>query len=176
MVDTLKHNPYDFFMSKSAYDFSVKDIKGKSTPLSAYAGKVSLIVNVASKCGFTPQYKDLEAIQEHYASKGFTVLGFPCNQFLAQEPGTDEEIHQFCTSIYGVTFPMFSKVDVNGKNASPLFEHLKKEAGGLFFWTRAVKWNFTKFLVGKDGKVIARFAPTVNPKDIVPAIEKALAE
>lgn len=155
------------------YDFSVKDIKGKSVPLSKYKGKVLLIVNTASECGFTPQYKGLQALHEQYKDRGLAVLGFPCNQFGGQEPGDEKAIEQFCELNYGVSFPMFAKVDVNGDNADPLFVHLKKAAPGLL-GSEAVKWNFTKFLVKPDGSV-TRFAPQDEPASIAKDIEKALA-
>lgn len=160
-------------MSKSIHDFTVKNSQGKDVSLSDYKGKVVLIVNVASKCGFTPQYDGLEKIFEQYQSQGFTVLGFPCNQFGAQEPGNDQEIQQFCQLTYDVKFPVMAKVDVNGDGAVPLYQYLKSESPGIL-GTEAIKWNFTKFLVGKDGKVINRYAPQTEPKDIAKDIEKAL--
>jgi len=133
-----------------------------------------LVVNTASKCGFTPQFTGLEAVFQRFHDKGFVVLGFPCNQFLNQDPGSDSDIAQFCSLDYGVTFPMFAKIDVNGPDAHPLFQHLTQAAPGLL-GSKKVKWNFTKFLVGKDGKVIDRYAPTTKPEDLVADIEKALA-
>ena len=158
----------------TVHDFSALGIDGKTRQLADYAGKVLLIVNTASKCGFTPQYKGLEELYRTYKERGLVVLGFPCNQFGAQEPGSDSEISEFCELNYGVTFPLFGKVDVNGAQAHPLFAHLKKEAPGLL-GSEAIKWNFTKFLVGKDGKVIERYAPNTAPADIAKDIEKALA-
>ena len=155
------------------YDFTVKDIHGKSVKLSAYKGKPLLIVNTASECGFTPQYKGLEALYKKLHGKGLEILGFPCNQFGAQEPGTDAEIEQFCEVNYGVTFPMFAKVDVNGDSAAPLYKFLKKEKPGLM-GSEAIKWNFTKFLVDRDGKVVERYAPNTEPAAIAPDIEKLL--
>ncbi|MBN2971886.1 glutathione peroxidase [Roseomonas aeriglobus] len=146
---------------------------GSSTDLSAYAGKVLLIVNTASKCGFTPQYAGLEALHRRYADRGFAVLGFPCNQFGAQEPGDAAEIANFCSLTYDVTFPLFSKVDVNGTDAAPLFRHLKHEAPGLL-GSEGIKWNFTKFLVDRNGRVVDRYAPTTKPEDIARDIERLL--
>ena len=157
----------------SVHDFTVDDIAGKPVPLDRYKGEVLLIVNVASQCGFTPQYAGLEALQKRFHDRGFDVLGLPCNQFGAQEPGTDTEIARFCETSFGVTFPMFHKVDVNGERAAPLFKHLKSARPGLL-GTEAVKWNFTKFLVGRDGQVLARYAPNDTPESIAPDIEKAL--
>lgn len=157
----------------SIWDIEVKNIEGQTLKLEAYKGKALLIVNVASKCGFTPQYKDLELIYKDYKDKGFEILAFPCNQFGAQEPGDENEIKNFCSLTYDVTFPMFSKVDVNGSHAHPLFETLKESLPGIM-GTKAIKWNFTKFLVGKDGKPIKRYAPNDKPQDLVADIEKAL--
>lgn len=151
------------------YNISVKDIELNSVDLSNYKGKTLLIVNVASKCGFTPQYKDLQHLYEKYQDQDFEVLGFPCNQFGAQESGTNEEIQAFCDLTYNVSFKMFDKIEVNGPNASPLFKYLKHESPGIL-GTEAVKWNFTKFLVNKDGQVVKRFAP----KDGKSAIESEL--
>jgi glutathione peroxidase len=145
----------------SIYDFA---------PIGNYRGKVLLIVNVASKCGFTPQYAGLEALHRKYGTKGFEVLGFPCNQFGAQEPGDAAEIANFCKTSYDVTFPVFGKIEVNGANADPLYGFLKKQKKGIL-GTEAIKWNFTKFLVGKDGKVIGRFAPSVKPEELEGKIE-----
>jgi glutathione peroxidase len=158
----------------SVYDFSATSIDGKARKLADYQGKVLLVVNTASKCGFTPQYAGLEAIYKQYKDRGFAVLGFPSNQFGAQEPGPDDQIAEFCEMNYGVSFPMFSKVDVNGDNAHPLFKHLTAAKKGLL-GSEAIKWNFTKFLIGKDGRVIDRYAPTTKPEDIAKDIEKALA-
>ena len=151
------------------YNISVKDIELNSVDLSDYKGKTLLIVNVASKCGFTPQYKDLQHLYEKYQDQDFEVLGFPCNQFGAQESGTNEEIQAFCDLTFNVSFKMFDKIEVNGENASPLFKYLKHESPGIL-GTEAVKWNFTKFLVNKDGQVVKRFAP----KDGKSAIESEL--
>jgi glutathione peroxidase len=152
----------------------VKTIDGKAETLAKYAGKTLLVVNVASKCGFTPQYAGLEALWRKYRDRGLVVLGFPCDQFGHQEPGTEEEIQAFCSRTYGVTFPMFAKVDVNGAGAHPLYRHLKKEAPGLL-GTEAIKWNFTKFLVAPGGKTVTRFAPNDAPESLEAAVEKALA-
>ena len=149
----------------SIYDFSAKTATGEEQSLSAYKGKVLLIVNTASKCGFTPQFEGLEALHETHAAQGLAVLGFPCNQFGGQDPGSDAEILGFCQSKYDVKFPMFSKVEVNGGNAHPLYQFLKEQAPGLL-GSEGIKWNFTKFRVGKDGTVLERFAPTETPKDI----------
>lgn len=150
-------------MSK-IYEFKVTDINGQEKTLAEYKGKKLLIVNVASKCGFTPQYKGLEELYENNKDK-LVVLGFPCNQFGGQEPGSEEEIKSFCDLTYNVTFPMFSKVDVNGSNSHPLYEYLKEQAPGLM-GSKAVKWNFTKFLVDEEGKVLKRFAPKDKPESI----------
>jgi len=155
------------------YDFTVDDIHGKPVTLDRYKGKVLLIVNTASKCGFTPQYKGLEALYEKYQAQGLEVLGFPCNQFGAQEPGSADEIASFCELNYGVKFPLFAKVDVNGDKAAPVYRYLKAAKPGLL-GTEAIKWNFTKFLVGRDGAVLARFAPNDTPESITPDVEKAL--
>ena len=157
----------------SVYDFTVKDIHGKSVKLDRYRGKVMLIVNTASECGFTPQYKGLEAMFEKLHDKGLEVLGFPCNQFGGQEPGSEKEIEQFCELNYGVTFPMFAKVDVNGDHASPVYKYLKSAKPGLL-GTEAIKWNFTKFLVDREGNVMKRYAPNDTPEAIAKDVEKAL--
>ena len=157
----------------SVHGFSVKNIKGESVSLEAYRGQALLIVNVASQCGFTPQYKGLQELHDRYHAKGFSVLGFPCNQFGAQEPGDEKEIEKFCSLTYNVNFPMFAKVEVNGASAHPLYQHLKSSEPGVF-GTEAIKWNFTKFLVDPDGKVLRRFAPTTTPEALGPEIEKAL--
>ena len=149
----------------SLYDITVDDIKGKPVKLSTYKDKVLLIVNTASECGFTPQYKGLEALYEKFHGKGLEVLGFPCNQFGAQEPGDENAIEQFCELNYGVTFPMFAKVDVNGDDASPLFKHLKSAKKGIL-GSEAIKWNFTKFLVDRKGNVVERYAPKTEPKEL----------
>ena len=157
------------------YDFKAKGLDGKPIDLHQYEGKVLLIVNTASNCGFTPQYKGLEAVYEQFKDKGVAVLGFPCNQFGAQEPGSADEIGAFCERNFGVTFPLFEKVDVNGDDAHPLFDHLKEKAPGLL-GSKAIKWNFTKFLVKKDGTVFSRYAPTTKPEELLGDIEKLLAE
>jgi glutathione peroxidase len=158
----------------SIYDIPVKDIDGKDTTLAAYKGKVLLIVNVASHCGFTPQYKNLEAVYKKYSSQGFVILGFPCNQFAGQEPGTDADIKQFCTANYDVTFPMFDKIEVNGANRHPLYVAL---AGATSPFPGDITWNFNKFLISKDGKIINRFSSKVTPDspEVTAAIEAALA-
>lgn len=163
------------FGASSVLDFNLKSIDGKPAPLSQYQGKVVLIVNVASRCGYTPQYEGLERVYEKYKDKGFVILGFPANNFGAQEPGTDEEIKTFCSSKYSVTFPMYSKISVKGEDIHPLYKFLTDKStnpttGG------DIKWNFTKFLVGKDGKVITRFESAITPEspDVTGAIEKAL--
>lgn len=158
----------------SVYTYEAKTIRGEDKKLSEYEGHVLLIVNTASKCGFTPQYKDLQELYETYHDQGLEVLGFPSNQFMGQEPGTNEEVEQFCEVNYGVTFPMFAKIDVKGSNAHPLFQYLTRSAPG--FLSKEVKWNFTKFLVNKKGDVVKRYAPTTNPKSIVEDIERLLAE
>ena len=155
------------------YDFSMTDIHGKPQSLGQYKDKVLLIVNTASQCGFTPQYKGLETLHKKMHARGLEVLGFPCNQFGAQEPGGEEEIESFCEVNYGVTFPMFAKIDVNGKNAAPLYEYLKDAKPGLL-GSEAIKWNFTKFLVDRKGKVVERYAPKVEPEAIADDIEKLL--
>jgi len=160
----------------TVYAFSAESLDGRAISLADFSGKVLLIVNTASKCGFTPQYAGLEELYKRYQDQGLAVLGFPCNQFGAQEPGTSEEIGQFCERNYGVSFPIFAKIDVNGSDAHPLFKFLKSEKSGLFgaIGLDAIKWNFTKFLVDRSGKVVERFAPATSPADIAPAIEKLL--
>ena len=155
------------------YDFTVDDIGGKPVNLDQYKGKVVLVVNTASKCGFTPQYKGLEALYRKYKDQGLEVLGFPCNQFGAQEPGGEQEIATFCETNYDVTFPMFRKVDVNGDSAAPVYKFLKSAKPGLL-GTEAIKWNFTKFLVDRSGKVLERFAPNDTPESIERNVAKAL--
>ncbi len=157
----------------TAFDFSAVDIDGREVPLSNYAGHVLLVVNVASRCGFTPQYTGLQALWREHRDRGLVVLGFPCDQFGHQEPGDEAEIAAFCSLDYGVDFPMFSKVDVNGAGTHPLWAWLKAEKGGLLGFD-AIKWNFTKFLVGRDGRVNARYAPTQSPDAIAPDIASAL--
>lgn len=160
---------------QSIYDFNVKTIEGEETTLAPYRGKVMLIVNVASKCGYTPQYDGLQALYEKYQEKGLVILGFPCNQFANQEPGTEKEIENFCRANFGVTFPMFSKIEVNGENTHPLYLYLKSEQPGIL-GTEAIKWNFTKFLVDKQGNVIARFGSSTKPKELEEEIEKLLKQ
>jgi glutathione peroxidase len=155
-------------------DFHVRGADGTDVDLSAYAGKVLLVVNTASKCGFTPQYEGLEALHRRYAEPGFEVLAFPCNQFGHQEPGDAAEIASFCSLTYDVTFPIFAKIDVNGDAADPLFNELKRQAPGLL-GSKAIKWNFTKFLVDRAGTVVERYAPTTKPADIAADIERLLA-
>ncbi len=155
------------------HDFSAPAIDGTAVDLSAYSGKVVLVVNTASKCGFTPQYQGLQELQDTYGPDDFTVLGFPCDQFGHQEPGADDEIAAFCERNYGVDFPLFSKVDVNGHDAHPLFVWLRKEKGGLL--GGKIRWNFTKFLLGRDGTVISRHSPTTEPAKLTGQIEKALS-
>jgi glutathione peroxidase len=154
-------------------DFSATAIDGTDVELSAYTGNVVLVVNTASKCGLTPQFEGLQQLHEQYGEQGFTVLGFPCDQFANQEPGTEDEIAEFCQQNYGVSFPMFSKIDVNGDNAHPLFKWLREQKSGLM--GNKIKWNFSKFLIGKDGDVIDRYAPTTAPEKLSGDIEKALA-
>jgi glutathione peroxidase len=154
------------------YDLSAQAIDGAEIPLSTYRGRVLLIVNTASKCGFTPQYAGLEKLQRDYAGRGFYVLGFPCDQFMHQEPGNEADILEFCSTKYDVTFPLFAKIEVNGANAHPLFKLLKHEKSGLL--GGAIKWNFTKFLINRDGEVTERFAPTATPESIAPKIEALL--
>lgn len=160
--------------SKTVNDFEARQIDGQNIALSEFRGKVMLIVNTASQCGFTPQFGGLEELHKTYGGKGLAVLGFPCNQFGAQDPGTDSDIASFCQVNYGVSFPMMSKIDVNGPTAHPLYQWLSAEAPGLL-GSKSIKWNFTKFLVGKDGKVIKRYAPLDKPADLAKDIESALA-
>ncbi len=157
----------------SVYDFEARTINGQTVPLNRYKGKVLLIVNTASACGFTPQFGGLEELHKTWGGKGLVVMGFPCNQFGSQDPGSNEEIAGFCQLNYGVTFPMMEKVNVNGVDADPLFKWLTAEAPGLL-GSKAIKWNFTKFLVGKDGKVIKRYAPQEAPESLAGDIEAAL--
>jgi glutathione peroxidase len=156
----------------SIYDFNATSLAGEDTPLKRFEGKVLLIVNTASACGFTPQYKGLEVLQKKYAARGFSVLGFPCNQFGRQEPGSAAEIGQFCSSNYAVSFPMFDKIDVNGDNAHPLYQYLRGEKSGLL--GSSIKWNFTKFLIDRSGKVVGRHAPTTTPEQLTKDIEALL--
>jgi glutathione peroxidase len=157
----------------TVYDFSAKTLDGDEIPLSNFRGQVLLIVNTASKCGFTPQYEGLEKIYEKLHGDGLTVLGFPCNQFGHQEPGSESEIGAFCQKNYGVSFPMFAKIDVNGDDTHPLYKYLKKEEKGVL-GTQAIKWNFTKFLIDKDGTPVARYGSTTKPEDIEADIKKLL--
>jgi glutathione peroxidase len=157
----------------TVYDFAAKTIEGREQKLDAYKGKVLLIVNVASECGFTPQYQGLEALQKKFGREGFSVLGFPCNQFGAQEPGSEKEIAAFCERNYGVTFPMFAKIDVNGAGAHPLYKYLTSEKAGLL-GTEAIKWNFTKFLIDKEGKPVARYGSSTKPEALEAPIKKLL--
>ncbi|PWK49256.1 glutathione peroxidase [Pleionea mediterranea] len=158
-------------MSHPIYDQKVNRLNGESNDLSEYKGQVLLIVNTASECGFTPQYEGLESLYQQYKDKGFSVLGFPCNQFGKQEPGSSDEIASFCSTRFSVSFPLFEKVDVNGENAHPLFDHLKRQAPGIL-GSQSIKWNFTKFLVDTEGNVVKRFAPKDKPE----AIEKTVAK
>ncbi|CAN5159522.1 glutathione peroxidase [soil metagenome] len=158
----------------TVYDFEARQMNGEDIALSEFKGKVMLIVNTASQCGFTPQFGGLEELHKAYAGQGLVVLGFPCNQFGAQDPGNDSEIASFCQVNYGVSFPMMSKVEVNGQSAHPLYKWLSAEAPGLL-GSKSIKWNFTKFLVGKDGRVIKRYAPLDKPADLTKDIEAALA-
>ena len=157
------------------FDYSADTLGGTPASLAQYRGQVLLIVNTASQCGFTPQYKGLEAVYQQFKQRGVSVLGFPCNQFGQQEPGQADEIGAFCEKNFGVSFPLFAKVDVNGAQAHPLFKQLKKDARGIL-GTQAIKWNFTKFLVRKDGRVYKRYAPTTTPEDLIADIEALLAE
>ena len=158
---------------QSIYDFKVKTIEGKETTLEAYKAKVILIVNVASKCGYTAQYEGLESLYKKYKEQGLVVLGFPCNQFASQEPESEAEIQNFCRVNFGVTFPMFAKIKVNGEQTHPLYRYLKSQQTG-FLGTEAIKWNFTKFLVDKEGKVVERFGSSTKPKSLEEVIEKLL--
>src|ERR1700688_405453 len=155
------------------YSFSAETLGGETVSMESYQGKVLLIVNTASECGFTPQYKGLQELHERYADRGFAVLGFPCNQFGKQEPGDAAQIGSFCERNYGVTFPMFDKIEVNGPNGHPLYRYLASEARGVL-GTKSIKWNFTKFLVERDGKVVKRYAPSVNPEAMGSDIESLL--
>ena len=160
-------------MTADVYEFEVETITGDKTRLGSFKNQVMLIVNTASKCGFTPQYEGLEALYQKYKDQGFVVLGFPCNQFGRQEPGNETDIAEFCQLNYGVSFPMFAKIDVNGDDADPIFKYLKKSQKGIL-GSEKIKWNFTKFLVNRDGEVIARFAPTVKPDDLTKDIGNLL--
>ncbi|MCG9963706.1 MAG: glutathione peroxidase [Shewanella sp.] len=160
-------------MTSTIYRHNAIDIQGNPTPLTQYQGKVILIVNTASECGFTPQYKGLEALYQEYKARGFVVLGFPCNQFGAQEKANEQGIKSFCELNFGVSFPLFSKIEVNGEHTHPLYQYLKKAAPGLL-GTERIKWNFTKFLINRQGEAVARFAPTTKPEDIRDKIESLL--
>ena len=160
--------------NQNFYNFKAKSIEGKEINMSQYKGKVVLIVNTASKCGFTPQYEGLETLYKKFESKGLVILGFPCNQFMSQEPGNEADIAKFCSNKYNVTFQMFSKIEVNGENTHPLYKFLKSVLGGTM--GDDIKWNFTKFLLDRNGKPIKRFAPTVKPEEITGDIEKLLAQ
>ncbi|MCG8397316.1 glutathione peroxidase [Bacillus atrophaeus] len=159
----------------SIYDIEVCTITGEETTLRPFAGKVMIIVNTASKCGFTPQLKQLQELYDTYQQEGLEILGFPCNQFMNQEPGDETSIQEFCKKNYGVTFPMFAKIDVNGAKAHPLFTYLTEQAKGML-GTKAIKWNFTKFVVDKKGNIVGRYSPNTNPKEIEDTILKLLAE
>lgn len=160
-------------MTKTVYDFTCSDSAGNPIDLDQYRGKVLLIVNTASKCGFTPQFAGLESVYADLSDRGFEVLGFPCNQFGSQDPGSNAEISEFCQLNYGVTFPMFGKIDVNGSDADPLFQHLKASARGAL-GSEGIKWNFTKFLINREGDVVKRYAPTTKPEDLRKDIEALL--
>lgn len=173
IINSVKSPGVESNVIKTVYDFTVKNIDGKDLSLSVYKGKVLLIVNVASECGFTKQYAGLQELYDKYKSKGLVILGFPCNQFGGQEPGTENEIKQFCSSKFGVNFPLFSKIEVNGSNTAPLYQYLKNEAKGIL-GTEDIKWNFTKFLIDKNGKVIDRYASATTPADLASKIETLL--
>lgn len=168
------NNP-DLHPSAPVYGFAAPLLTGESVSLASFRGRVLLIVNTASRCGFTPQYDSLEQLYRSLQDRGLTVLGFPCNQFGAQEPGSSEEIGAFCRSNYGVSFPVFARIEVNGPGAHPLYQYLKKARRGIL-GTQRIKWNFTKFLVDRRGRVVARYAPAAKPRVLVPAIERLLAE
>ena len=165
--------PHTRVMANSLYDLSFVDNHGKTVNLKDFSGKPVLVVNTASKCGFTPQYEGLQALHEKYKDRGLVVLGFPCDQFANQEPGDDAAIEEFCQINFGVSFPLSKKVEVNGSGAHPVFDYVTKQSGSLF--GRRVKWNFTKFLIAPDGKSVKRFAPTTTPASLEPAIEKLLS-
>lgn len=167
--ETLQKNKQTF------YDFNATSIIGENIPMSNYKNQVVLVVNVASKCGFTPQYKGLQALYEKYKDNNFTILAFPCNQFKEQEPASNAEIKTFCQTNYDISFPLFEKIKVNGDNTHPLYKFLKSEATGVL-WSESIKWNFTKFLVDKKGKVITRYGSSTKPKDIEADIQKLLEE
>lgn len=159
----------------TVYDFRVETIKGDKQSLKQYENQIMLIVNTASNCGFTPQYKELQEVYDEFCNQGFSILGFPCNQFMGQEPSDNSQIEHFCKINYGVTFPMFAKIEVNGENAHPLFVYLTKNAPGLL-GSKTIKWNFTKFLINHKGNVVKRYSPNTNPTQIKPDIEKLLKE
>jgi len=161
-------------MGKNFYQFAATSLQGKEIKMESYKGKTVLVVNTASKCGFTPQYEGLEELYQKYKDKGLVVLGFPCNQFGNQEPGDEKSIAEGCVLNYGVTFPMFSKIDVNGENAHPIYKYLKNELGGMF--GKKIKWNFTKFLIDAEGRPVKRFAPITKPEKLEPVINKMLQQ
>ena len=170
MVDAIQ------VQNQGIYNFSARALDGREISLAQYRGQVLVIVNTASKCGFTPQYAGLESLYRQYKDRGVTVLGFPCNQFGAQEPGTSADIAQFCESNYEISFPLFARIDVNGADAHPLYKFLKSERSGILgvLGLGGIKWNFTKFLVSRDGKVVGRYAPTTTPAQLAPEIDKLL--
>ena len=166
-------NPMNSINTQHWYSLAAKQMDGTSLPIEALRGRIVLVVNVASRCGFTPQYKQLQELHDRYSSRGLTILAFPCNQFGGQEPGEDNQILEFCSTNYGVTFPVMSKIQVNGPQADPIYVHLKKQSPGLL-GSEAIKWNFTKFLVDQNGNVLTRYASTTSPSDIARDIEKLL--
>jgi glutathione peroxidase len=166
-------NPMNSINTQHWYSLAAKQMDGTSLPIESLRGRIVLVVNVASRCGFTPQYKQLQELHDRYSSRGLTILAFPCNQFGGQEPGEDNQILEFCSTNYGVTFPVMSKVQVNGPQADPIYVHLKKQSPGLL-GSEAIKWNFTKFLVDQSGNVLTRYASTTSPSDIARDIEKLL--
>jgi glutathione peroxidase len=166
-------NPMNSINTQHWYSLAAKQMDGTSLPIESLRGRIVLVVNVASRCGFTPQYKQLQELHDRYSSRGLTILAFPCNQFGGQEPGEDNQILEFCSTNYGVTFPVMSKVQVNGPQADPIYVHLKKQSPGLL-GSEAIKWNFTKFLVDQNGNVLTRYASTTSPSDIARDIEKLL--
>ena len=174
MLDTAQQHIAREYLMTSVHHFEARSINGQPAKLQDYEGKVLLIVNTASKCGLTPQFEGLEKLYAKYKDQGLVILGFPCNQFGQQEPGSNDEIEEFCQMNYGVSFPMLEKIDVNGASTHPLFQHLKSQAPGLL-GTEKIKWNFTKFLVNKEGDVLDRFAPSTKPKKLESAIEQALS-
>ena len=166
-------NPMNSINTQHWYSLAAKQMDGTSLPIESLRGRIVLVVNVASRCGFTPQYKQLQELHDRYSSRGLTILAFPCNQFGGQEPGEDNQILEFCSTNYGVTFPVMSKIQVNGPQADPIYVHLKKQSPGLL-GSEAIKWNFTKFLVDQSGNVLTRYASTTSPSDIARDIEKLL--